>query len=129
MARPRLPRPTDTELSILRVLWQRGPCTVREIHDALSHRRDSVYTSTAKVLQIMMDKGLTTREDWGRVHRYSAAGSEEDTQRQLVEDLLERAFGGSSVKLMQRALDIRRASPRDLAEIRKLLDGGRRRTR
>jgi predicted transcriptional regulator len=129
MARPRLPRPTDTELSILRVLWERGPSTVREIHDALAHGRDAVYTSTAKVLQIMADKGLTTREDWGRVHRYSAATTEEDTQRQLVEDLLERAFGGSSVKLMQRALDAKRTSARDLAEIRKLLEGSRRRTR
>jgi len=129
MARPRLPRPTDTELSILRVLWERGPSTVREIHDALSHGRDSVYTSTAKVLQIMSEKGLTTREEWGRMHRYSAAATEEDTQRQLVEDLLERAFGGSSIKLMQRALDARRPTPEELAEIRKLLDSSRGRTR
>ena len=127
MSRPPLSRPTDTELSILCVLWERGPSTVRQIHDVLSHSRSSVYTSTAKVLQIMTEKGLTAREEWGRVHRYTATSTEEATQRLLVEDLMERAFGGSSIKLMQLALDAKRPSSRDLAEIRKLFETGRRR--
>lgn len=122
MARPPLSRPTDGELAILRILWDRGPSTVREIHDVLSQGRTSGYTTTLKLLQIMTDKGLTTREEWGRVHRYSAAAAEEETQRQLVEDLVKRAFGGSAAKLMVQALATKRASASELAEIRKLLE-------
>jgi predicted transcriptional regulator len=122
MARTPLSRPTDGELAILRILWGRGPSTVREIHEVLSQGRPSRYTTTLKLLQIMTEKGLTTREEWGRLHRYSAAAAEEETQRQLVQDLVERAFGGSAVKLMVQALATKRASPEELAEIRKLLD-------
>jgi predicted transcriptional regulator len=102
---------------------------VREIHEVMSQGRSSGYTTTLKLLQIMMGKGLTTREEWGRVHRYTAAAAEEDTQRQLVEDLVERAFGGSAVKLMVQALATKRASPHELAEIRKLLEKRRGGTR
>jgi len=129
MARTPLSRPTDGELAILRILWARGPCTVREIHEAMFPGRTSGYTTTLKLLQIMMEKGLTTREEWGRIHRYSAAAAEEDTQLQLVEDLVERAFGGSAVKLMVQALATKRASPQELAEIRKLLEKRRGGTR
>lgn len=129
MARTPLARPTDGELAILRVLWDRGPSTVREIHDAMSQGRTSGYTTTLKLLQIMMEKGLTTREEWGRVHRYSAAAAEQDTQLQLVEDLVERAFGGSAGKLMVQALATKRASREELAEIRKLLEKRRGGTR
>lgn len=129
MARTPLSRPTDGELAILRILWDSGPSTVREIHDVLSRRRTSGYTTTLKLLQIMTDKGLTTREEWGRVHRYAAAAAEEETQRQLVEDLVARAFAGSAAKLMVQALATKRASPQELEEIRRLLEkrrGGRR---
>ena len=129
MSRTPLSRPTDGELAILRILWERGPSTVREIHEVMSQGRSSGYTTTLKLLQIMMGKGLTTREEWGRVHRYTAAAAEEDTQRQLVEDLVERAFGGSAVKLMVQALATKRASPQELAEIRKLLEKRRGGTR
>jgi predicted transcriptional regulator len=96
---------------------------VREIHEVMTRgRRPSGYTTTLKLLQIMTEKGLTTREEWGRVHRYSAAAAEEETQRQLVEDLVERAFGGSAAKLMVQALATKRASPEELTEIRKILE-------
>jgi predicted transcriptional regulator len=127
--RSSLPRPTDAELAILRVIWSRGPATVREIHDVLAAERGSGYTTTLKLLQIMTEKRLVTREEWGRVHRYTAAAPEQETQRQLVEDLVERAFGGSAAKLMVQALATKRASAGELAEIRQLLDkrrGGRR---
>ena len=127
MSRPRLPRPTDGELAILRVLWDRGPSTVREIHRVVSRGRASGYTTTLKILQIMNEKGLTTREDWGRMHRYSAAAPEAETQSQLVEDLAERAFGGSAAKLMLQALATQRASPEELAEIQRLLEARRKR--
>jgi len=129
MSRTPLSRPTDGELAILRILWDRGPSTVREIHEVMSQGRSSGYTTTLKLLQIMMAKGLTTREEWGRVHRYTAAAAEEDTQRQLVEDLVEGAFSGSAVKLMVQALATKRASPQELAEIRKLLEKRRGGTR
>jgi predicted transcriptional regulator len=122
MARPSLSKPTNGELVILRVLWTRGPSTVREIHEVLASGRGTGYTTTLKLLQIMTDKGLATRQEWGRVHRYEAAASEADTLRQLVDDLVERAFGGSAAKLVMQALTTKRASPDELAEIRKLLD-------
>jgi predicted transcriptional regulator len=95
----------------------------------MSHGRTAGYTTTLKLLQIMMEKGLTTREEWGRVHRYSAAAAQQETQLQLVEDLVERAFGGSAVKLMVQALATKRASPKELTEIRKLLEKRRAGTR
>jgi predicted transcriptional regulator len=125
MARTPLTRPTDTELAILRVLWDRGPSTVRDVHEVLSRGRQSVYTTTAKVLQVMVAKRLATREEWGRVHRYAATLPEEETQRLLVDDLVRRAFGGSAVKLMMRALSSKQTD-RELAEIKALIDAKRR---
>lgn len=95
---------------------------MRDIHEVMSQGRPSGYTTTLKLLQIMTEKGLTTREEWGRVHRYSPAATEEETQRQLIEDLVERAFGGSAAKLMVQALATKRASPGELTQIRRLLD-------
>jgi predicted transcriptional regulator len=129
MARTPLSRPTDGELAILRVLWQRGPSTVREIHEVMAEGRPAAYTTTLKLLQIMTEKALVTREAWGRQHRYAAAAPQEETQRQLVEDLVERAFGGSAAQLMVQALATKRASGEELAEIRALLakkQGGKR---
>jgi predicted transcriptional regulator len=116
-----LPRPTDAELSILRVLWAHGDSTVREVHDVLAQHRSLAYTTTLKLLQIMTAKGLTTRQAEGRVHRYSASLAEEATQQHLVSDLLERAFGGSASKLVMQALATRPASPEEIEDIRKLL--------
>jgi predicted transcriptional regulator len=113
-------RPTDAELTILRVLWVRGPSTVREVAEALG--RDSAYTTILKLLQIMADKRLVRRDESARTHVYAAAFTEHQTQRQLVSDLLDRAFGGSASKLVLHALEARKATPEELAEIRRLLD-------
>ena len=94
---------------------------MREVHDVLSAHRSLVYTTTLKLLQIMTAKGLTTREATGRVHRYQPSLAEDETQRRLVGDLLERAFGGSASKLVMQALATRRASPDEIKEIRRLL--------
>jgi predicted transcriptional regulator len=116
------PRPTDAELAILRVLWDRGASTVREVHDALSSKQDSGYTTVLKLLQIMIDKGLVIRDESQRAHVYEARLSEQRTQRQLLGDLMDRAFGGSSAKLVMQALSGRRASSEELHDIRRLLD-------
>jgi len=115
-------RPTPAELEILRVLWQRGPSTVREAHTILSTSRPTGYTTVLKMLQIMTDKNLVSRDESQRAHVYSARLPEAQTQRQLVRDLLERAFDGSAMKLVMHALADRRASPDEIARIRQLLD-------
>ena len=112
-------KPTDAELGILRVLWSRGPSTVRQI--ALEMGREAGYTTILKLLQIMTEKRLVVRDEAARTHIYEAAYTEEQTQRQLVTDLLERAFDGSAAKLVLQALAASRTSPEELAEIRKLL--------
>ena len=124
MARRKPPRPTDAELAILRVLWERGSRTVREVQEALNHARRTGYTTVLKLLQIMTEKGLVHRDDTDRAHIYQARLTEEQTQRQLVRDLLDRAFGGSSQKLGMQALRARGKPlpPYQLEEIRKLLD-------
>ncbi len=122
MAKRDLPRPTDAELAILRVLWERGPSTVREVTDALQEDRGTGYTTALKLMQIMTEKRLVQRDDRERTHIYEAAVSRDQTQRQLVHDLLERAFGGSAEQLVVQALSAKRASAQELAQIRKLLD-------
>ena len=117
-----IPRPTDAELAILRVLWERGPSTVRQVHEVLSRERPTAYTTALKLLQIMAEKGLVTRDERERTHVYQPRVSEDQTQRQLVRDLLDRAFGGSSSKLVMQALATKRASAEELGEIRRLLD-------
>jgi predicted transcriptional regulator len=115
-------RPTDAELAILRILWAKGPCTVRQVHDALTRDREVGYTTALKVLQVMTDKGLTTREPLGaQQHVYRARYSETQTQRQLLKDLLDRAFGGSMSQLVMQALATKKASPEELRAIRDLL--------
>jgi BlaI family transcriptional regulator, penicillinase repressor len=117
-----LPRPTDAELAILRVLWRRGPSTVKDVHEELDRRAPAAYTTTLKQLQIMTEKGLVTRNESQRAHLYSSRLAEEQTQSQLVGDLLDRAFEGSAGRLVLRALSSRPASAEELAEIRQLLD-------
>ena len=125
MGKVNTPRPTDAELAILRVLWERGPSTVRQVHEVLGRERPTAYTTALKLLQIMTEKGLVWRDESERTHIYHARLTEEQTQRQLVRDLLERAFGGSASKLVMQALAARRASPEELGEIRKLIDSRR----
>jgi BlaI family penicillinase repressor len=115
------PRPTDAELAILRVLWSKGPSTVRQVHDVIAAGRELAYTTILKLLQIMTDKGLTTREALGLQHVYTARRTEQDTQRQLVRDLLDRAFDGSTPQLVMQALATTAATPEELREIRRLL--------
>jgi len=122
MAKRDLPRPTDAELAILRVLWERGASTVREVTDALQEDRGTGYTTALKLLQIMTEKGLVRREDSQRTHVFEAVLPAEATQRQLVNDLLERAFGGSAQQLVVQALSAKKASREELAEIRRMLD-------
>lgn len=117
-----LPRPTDAELEILTALWSRGPCTVREVHEAISRRKSTQYTTVLKQMQVMAEKGLLRRNEEQRSHVYEASQSREWTQRQLAGDLLERAFEGSARSLLLGALSARRASKQELAELRKLLD-------
>jgi predicted transcriptional regulator len=119
---PSLPRPTDAELAILRVLWTRGPSTVRQVHESLVRERPSAYTTALKMLQIMTEKGLVERDESDRTHIYRARLSEEQTQQQLVGDLLDRAFGGSASKLVMQALATTRATPDELREIRQLIE-------
>jgi predicted transcriptional regulator len=112
-------KPTDAELAILRVLWARGASTVREVATAM--RREGAYTTVLKLLQIMTEKGLVDRDVATRTHVYTAASTEDQTQRQLVTDLLDRVFDGSATKLVLQALAATKASPEELAEIRDLL--------
>ena len=116
------PKPTDAELAILRVLWQRGASTVREVWEELSPQQHTGYTTVLKTMQIMSEKGLLARDETDRSHVYRAARSEAQTQRQVVGHLLERLFSGSAPKLVMQALAAKKATPAELAEIRKLLN-------
>ena len=115
--------PTDAEIAILAVLWRRGPSTVREVHEALRSEQDTGYTTVLKLMQIMAQKGLVARDEAQRSHVYRALVSEEQAQRGLVHDLVDKAFGGSAARLVLRALSSERASPEELEQIRALLDG------
>ncbi len=116
------PKPTDAELAILRVLWEQGPSTVRQIQQVLDRARPTGYTTVLKLLQIMTEKGLVRRDETERSHVYRARFSEDQTQQQLLGDLLDRAFAGSTGRLVMQALSTRKASAEDLAAIRRLLD-------
>src|SRR5215468_10589617 len=115
-------RPTDAELTILRVLWERGASTVREVHEALPPGRRVGYTTTLKLLQIMTEKRLVRRDASARAHVYEASAPRAETERGLVGDLVDRAFGGSAERLVLSALSGKTSSPEELARIRKLLD-------
>ncbi|HEY7192686.1 MAG TPA: BlaI/MecI/CopY family transcriptional regulator [Gemmatimonadales bacterium] len=117
-------RPSNGELAILGVLWKRGPSTVRDVHAALQQEREDAvgYTTTLKLLQIMTDKKLVKRDARSRTHVYTAAVSEATTREQLLSDLVDRAFGGSSLALVLQALSTSRATPAELEQIRRLID-------
>ena len=120
MGRARLPKPTEAELGILTVLWKRGPLTVREVHEATGEATG--YTTTLKQLQVMTEKGLVARDETRRAHVYRAGYSQQETQRALLTGLLNRAFSGSTAQLVIQALASKRATPAELAEIRKLVE-------
>ena len=122
MSHESLPKPTEAELELLGVLWARGPSTVRQIHEALSGQKSTGYTTTLKILQKMLEKGLLRRDERERSHVYEAVWKAEETQRQLVRDLLRRAFRGAAAKLVVQALSEEKVSGDDLATIRKMLD-------
>src|SRR6266513_3036841 len=120
--------PTNAELEILRVLWQRGPSTVRDVHESLDHTKAVGYTTVLKLLQIMVEKGLVRRDASARSHVYAAAASQDATQRRMVADLVVRVFGGSTLRLVLHALETAPTTAPELDQIRRLLDeknGGR----
>lgn len=116
----RPPRPTESELGILRVLWTRGPSTVREVHEALAG--PTGYTTVLKLMQIMAEKGLVERDEQQRAHVYRARLAQDETQRQLLGDLLQRAFAGSAARMMMQLLASGDATAAEIAELRRLLD-------
>ena len=122
MTKRQLPLPTDAELDLLRVLWNRGPVTVRQVFETLNATREVGYTTVLKLLQIMAEKGLVERDESQRSHVYRAAARAARTQKQLVSDLMDRAFAGSTEQLVLQALASKRASKEELDQIRKLLD-------
>ena len=117
-----LQKPTASELQILQVLWERGPSTVREVHDALQEEKALRYTTVLKLMQIMTAKGLVRRNEEQRAHVYQAEQPAEKTKRQFASDVLQRVFDGSAKELMLHALAGRRSSKNEIEELRRLLD-------
>ncbi len=122
MAKRRTPQPTNRELAILRVLWEKGPSTVRQVNEVLNQDRPTGYTTALKLMQLMAEKGLVRRNESQQTHVYRAQYAQESTLRQLVRDMLDRAFAGSTEKLVMHALSAKKVSPADLAKIRQMLD-------
>ena len=123
MARPKATRPTDREIAILRVLWDRGPSTVWDVKNALDQERHTGYTTALKLLQIMTEKGLVLRVRRGRRHVYRARHARARIERLMVRDLIDRVFGGSAARLVMHAVSLRKTAPQELSEIRTLLNG------
>jgi BlaI family transcriptional regulator, penicillinase repressor len=121
MKHPILPKPTEGELELLRVLWTKGSATVREVHDEIAQQRPLGYTSVLKLLQIMTEKGLVQRTESSKAHLYRATVSQEETQSQMLRDLSDRLFSGSAAQLAMHALSMEPANAEELKEIRKLL--------
>lgn len=115
-------QPTEVELQILRALWERGPSTVRGIHNALAEAKDTNYSTTVKMLSVMLEKGLVRRDETARPHVYRPVKTQQTTQRNMLRDLIQRAYGGSTGSLVLQALSSQRATPEELAEIRRLLN-------
>ncbi len=122
MPRHRSSQPTDVELQILDVLWRQGPCSVRQVHESLVARRETGYSTTLKMIQVMREKGLVTRDESVRPQLYRAAESKTQTQLQMLDDLAQKAFGGSAQKLVMRMLSANRVSPAELAEMQRLVE-------
>jgi predicted transcriptional regulator len=120
--RRELPKPTEGELQLLEILWERGPSTFRELFEEVNAERPVVYTGVLKLLQIMTDKGLVLRDERERAHVYRAAVSQADTERRLLRELSERFFAGSAAQLALRALEMEKSSDEELDAIRKLIE-------
>jgi BlaI family penicillinase repressor len=129
MKRRPLQKPTASELEILRVLWERGPSTVREVHAALNEKKPTGYTTVLKLLQIMVVKGSVRRNEEQRAHVYEACQPADKTKSQLAGDVLQRVFQGSASQLMVHALAGRRTSQQEIEELRRLLDEHERKMR
>ena len=117
-----IPRPTEGELELLEILWERGPATVRELFDEVNVKRPVVYTGVLKLLQIMTEKGLVEREESGKAHIYHPAASQNETQDQLVRDISERLFAGSAAQLAMHALSLESVNDQELEALRNLID-------
>jgi predicted transcriptional regulator len=115
-------KPTESEMEILQVMWEKGPSTVREVHEILSETKDSGYTTTLKLMQIMNEKGLLNRNDESKTHIYTASVKKESIQKQVVSKMINGLFKGSSAKLVMHALGNYRASKQEILEIKKYLD-------
>lgn len=122
MARTGATQPTEVELQILRALWERGSATVRQIHEAVSAEKGTNYSTTVKMLSVMLDKCLVRRDERARPHVYRAAATQQATQRRMLGDLIQKAYAGSAGSLVLQALSSKKASPEELVEIRRLLD-------
>ena len=122
MAKQKTPQPTDRELEILRILWNNGPGTVRQVNEAMNKDKATGYTTTLKLMQIMTEKGLLSRDESQFKHIYEPAISEEKTQKQIIGNLLEKAFSGSAEKLVMRALSAKKMPATELAKIRRTLE-------
>lgn len=123
----KLPRPTEGELELLQALWDKGPSTVRDLHEAICRRRPLGYTSVLKLLQIMTEKGLVEREESNRAHIYRAAATQDETQTQLLRDISQRLFAGSATQLAMHALAMEPVSEHELEELRTLIEQKRKR--
>jgi predicted transcriptional regulator len=115
-------KPTESELAILRVLWQKGSASVRDVQQSIDAERETGYTTVLKLMQIMFEKGLVTRDESVRPQIYRPRYTQQQTQKQLVGDLVDRAFGGSVRDLVLQALSSKKSSPEELAEIEQLLN-------
>ena len=122
MKKNKTPKPTEAELEILHILWENGPSTVRFINDILNKKKSVGYTTTLKIMQIMSEKNLVTRDEENRSHIYTAVYREDETQKVLLDKFLETAFGGSASKLVMQALGNRKTSKKEIEEIRQFLD-------
>jgi predicted transcriptional regulator len=122
MPRPPSSQPTEVELQILRVLWGQGSATARQIHNRLAEARDTNYSTTVKMLSVMLDKGLVRRDDTVRPQTFSPAVTQQRTQQKMLKDLIQKVYDGSTGSLVLQALASQKASPQALAEIRRLLN-------
>jgi len=117
----KLPKPTDSELEILQVLWENSPRTVREVNEILNKKKETGYTTTLKLMQIMLEKGLVSREREGKTHLYTAIAKENDTQKELLDKFIDKVFQGSASKLMMQALGRKKPSAAEIKEIQEIL--------
>lgn len=122
MARPVSSQPTEVELQILRILWEHGPSIAREIHERLQQEKQTTYSTTVKMLSVMLDKGLVTRNEQARPQIYQAAMTQQRTQKRMLRELIDKVYDGSAKSLMLHALSSKKATPEELKEIRQWID-------